>query len=263
MKRYLSKGPKDFFMIENSFIILEKINVKTEKMLWNQGINTWDDFLSAKTIRGISPKRKGHYDRFLKKAKLNLQHRNEAFFYQRFPLKEAWRLYDHFKDQAVYLDIETCRQDEITVVGLYNGDSPKVLIRGYNLDKRMILSALEGCKLIVTFNGSSFDIPLINRYYGGVIGSIPHLDLRYACAQVGLRGGLKRIEKEIGISRPEEVKDISGGDAVLLWKKWWATRNEKYLRQLIQYNMEDILNLKPLAEFVVNKLKSHFFEKNI
>jgi uncharacterized protein YprB with RNaseH-like and TPR domain len=193
-----------------------------------------------------------------------LQYRNEAYFYEHIPLKEIWRLYDYFKDDAVYLDIETSSYNTITVIGLYNGETSKFLVHGSNLDKEILKEAFYDCKMIVTFNGACFDIPVINRYFNNVIPSVPHLDLRFACSQIGLNGGLKKIEKEIGINRGEEVDGVTGGDAVLLWDLWKRTNERKYLDLLIEYNKEDIENLKPLAEYTVSKLKDKYsFDNNI
>ncbi|MFP4111783.1 MAG: ribonuclease H-like domain-containing protein [Candidatus Woesearchaeota archaeon] len=242
-------------MITHSFSFLEKINKKTEESLWSMGIKNWDDFISARSIKGMSSLRKGYYDRFLEKAKRNLEFRNEAFFFDRIPLKETWRLYDYFKDQAIYLDIETSSYNTITVVGLYDGSDSRILIHGFNLDKDTLKEALSDCKMIITFNGSCFDIPFIKRYFSEVVPSVPHLDLRFAASQLGLTGGLKNIEKQIGISRGDQVKDVRGGDAVVLWDMWKRTGDKKYLDILVEYNKEDIVNLKPLAEYVVSGLK--------
>jgi len=45
-------------MIQNSFIMLDRIGNITEKRIYGQGINDWDSFINAEKIGGISKKRK-------------------------------------------------------------------------------------------------------------------------------------------------------------------------------------------------------------
>ena len=54
------------------------------------------------------------------------------------PQSEHWRLYDWFREQAVFLDIETTglgRDSSITVVGLSDGYETKTMIKGINLKR--------------------------------------------------------------------------------------------------------------------------------
>ena len=93
-------------MIKRSFIILLGVSYNLEKSIWKQNIHSWDDFIFAKKIKGISDKRKVYYNLFLKKAKRELYNLNSEFFTKLLPSSEHWRLYDFFKDEAVFLDIE-------------------------------------------------------------------------------------------------------------------------------------------------------------
>ena len=95
------------FMIRNSFIFLDKIGEKREKLIWNQGIDGWDDFLD-RNILGISRYRKPFYDRQILKARENLYNDNSSYFTKILPLSDHWRLYNYFGEDAVFLDIETC-----------------------------------------------------------------------------------------------------------------------------------------------------------
>ena len=117
--------------------------------------------------------------------------------------------------------------------------------------------------MIVTFNGSSFDLPVINRYYPNTIPQIAHMDLRHVLAKVGYTGGLKSIEKQLGIKRAEVVRDVNGSDAVYFWNMYKATGQERYLELLVKYNEEDVVNLKPLADFAVEELGKRVFDEEI
>jgi hypothetical protein len=108
--------------------------------------------------------------------------------------------------------------------------------------------------MMVTFNGAAFDLPFIEKIYPGTLPNIPNLDLRYTTAKLGMTGGLKKIEKILGIERRKMIGDFTGGDAVTLWRRYKATGDDHYLNLLIEYNEEDIINLKKIAEHCVKQL---------
>ena len=234
-------------MIENSFIFLPGVKQKSEQKFWQQGVLSWDDFLSS-SIKGLSQARKDLFDLHLKEAKLHLKDGNEKFFAKTLPGGEQWRLFNEFKNEACYLDIETSGfYGDITVVGISDGVDAKTMVKGFNLDRDLLVKELSKYKLIVTFNGASFDLPVINKYFN-FKPDVLHVDLRFVCKKLGLVGGLKSIERQLNISRRKEVQDMSGEDAVYLWQMWKSTGERNYLDKLVMYNEEDILNLKPLAK---------------
>lgn len=242
-------------MLRESFIFLDGVGPKKESNIWSAGVSNWDSFLDSKKIEKLSPLSKGFYDRQLNKAKEAYAAEDTSFFAANFPLGQTWRLYKDFRDQAVFLDIETSGYyGDITVVGMYNGYETKTMVRGQNLDKELLRKSLASCKLLVTFNGASFDLPVIQRYFGNVIPSVPHIDLRHVCSKVGLTGGLKQIEKQMGVKRPKAVEGVSGEDAVYLWQQYKATGKQGYLETLVKYNEEDIVNLLPIADTTIARL---------
>lgn len=241
-------------MLENSFVLLPGVKQRTEQKFWKQEMNSWSDFIAAQQIKGISEARKERFDWHLKDAKLHLKEENEKFFAQALPSGEQWRLFDEFKDQACYLDIETSGYyGDITVVGISDGVDAKTMVKGFNLDRQLLMKELSKYKMIVTFNGASFDLPVIKKYFD-VKPTVPHVDLRFVCQKIGHVGGLKAIEKKLNIQRRKEVQDMSGEDAVYLWQMWKSTGNREHLDKLVWYNEEDILNLKPLAEKTIPEL---------
>lgn len=249
-------------MIRNSFIFLPRIGLRTEQNIWKSGIHSWNDFLQQKKVCGFSPYRKMQANRMVEKARKNLAEYNSQHFYGLLPNSEMWRIYDYFKDDACFLDIETSGYyGDITVIGLYDGYDTKTMVKGKNLNIHALKKELQRYKLLLTFNGSSFDLPVINRYYPRTIPAIPHIDLRHACAKLGLNGGLKKIEKKLKIKRADEVSDVTGEEAVYLWQQYRSTGESKYLDLLVQYNEEDIINLKPLADYAYKNLKEKFYKK--
>src|SRR3989338_6813359 len=160
-------------MITSTFIFLERIGNKLEQNIWKNEIYNWDDFLRRKNIEGLSRHRKIYYDRRILNARKALYNFDSSYFLSILPQSEMWRLYDFFKEDAVFLDIETTglskNEDDITVFGLYDGINTKIMIKGINLDFNALKKELQRYKLIVTFNGASFDIPFIEKRYPGLL----------------------------------------------------------------------------------------------
>lgn len=249
-------------MITHTFIFLDGIGRKTEQQLWQAGITDWNRFLDKERIFNISTKSKIYYDYELKSAKKALLENDSSYFAQKLHSTDTWRLFDYFKDEAVYLDIETTglsNHDYITVVGLFDGNETKTMVKDINLDAKKLAEMLLRYKLIITFNGSSFDLPMLAKKYpllANVFSQIPHIDLRHLCAEIGLTGGLKKIEREMNIKRNNFwVERLHGGDAAQLWRMWQGSRDEHYLKLLIEYNEEDIINLKQIMGHCYREMK--------
>ena len=246
-------------MITNSFIFLERVGNKLEQNIWNEGVHDWDDFLKRNEIKGLSRARKVYYDRKILNARKALYNFNSAYFNDLLPQPEMWRLYEFFREDAVFLDIETTglskNSDDITVFGLYDGINTKTMIKGINLDYSLLKKELQKYKLIVTFNGASFDLPFIEKRYPGLLPNIPNFDVLAITRRLGMKGGLKNIEKELTIKRSQLVDRFCGGDALTLWRMYKATGDEHYLNLLVEYNEYDIINLKIVAEHCVRRMK--------
>jgi uncharacterized protein YprB with RNaseH-like and TPR domain len=172
---------------------------------------------------------------------------------------EHWRLFDVFKNDAVCLDIETNGLSPnaggyVTLVGMYNGGGYKCFLRGENLTTDALNEELSKYKYLITFFGSVFDIPFLKSCFRGLKIDIPHFDLCFGARRIGLRGGLKKIEPYFGIQRHDEVKDMDGYDAVLLWQE--AERGCcRALNLLMRYNREDTVNLFGIADTIYKRLK--------
>ena len=246
------------YTITNSFIFLNRISYKREKSIWQQSIYNWDSFLNEEKIKGISKINKLKYDSHIKDAKRALNYDKVDFFNKWLPKREVWRLYDWLREDAIYLDIETDMFGKLNVISLSNGEEVKTFVRGLNLDFYLIRRILNSSKMVVTFNGSSFDIPIL-KHYIKFKDDIVHFDLRPAFIRLGYNTGLKRIERIFHIKRDYEVMDFSGIDALELWKCFHKEGNRDCLKLLVEYNRFDAINLKPLAEIAYEKLRKKVF----
>ncbi len=153
-----------------------------------------------------------------------------------------------------YLDIETTGlspwHNEITVIGIYicNGDATEFIqLIGEDITAESILDALKGVDIIHTYNGSRFDLPFIDsRLEINLAKLFKHCDLMYDCWNRNLYGGFKGVERQIGIER--KLTEINGYEAVRLWWRYVNDYDEKALGILLEYNKEDVFNLKCLKE---------------
>ena len=153
-----------------------------------------------------------------------------------------------------YLDIETTGlssyYDEITVIGIYlvkDGEGKVIQLVGDKVTKTKLLRALLGVKTIYTYNGSRFDLPFINFRLDVALEEVfHHHDLMFDCWQRNLYGGFKAVEQQLGI--PRQLQGIGGAEAVMLWWRYKIAHDQKALDLLLEYNREDVVNLKALRE---------------
>ena len=83
----------------------------------------------------------------------------------------------------------------------------------------------------------------------------------HTCKRINLSGGLKKIEKDLGIER--DLEDIDGREAIRLWKKYENNGNEQALEKLIKYNQYDTENLQELLETTHKRMTERFFKKHV
>ena len=245
-------------MLRNSFIFLKGFGYVKERRLWEQGILTWNDFLSVERIRGISKANKFKFDKMIEDAKSAFNNYDVDFFIKCFPKREFWRLYKWLKDYTVYLDIETDEFGRLLVISLYNGEFVRTFVRNFNLDFHALYNILNNAKMLVTFNGSSFDIPILRHYIK--IEKKVHFDLRPVFVRLGYNIGLKRIEKKFNIKRDEDIVDFRGKDALEFWKFFRTTGSKNALDLVIRYNRYDAVNLEKLADIAYELMRNKVFK---
>ncbi|MEW6586011.1 MAG: ribonuclease H-like domain-containing protein [Nitrospirota bacterium] len=155
---------------------------------------------------------------------------------------------------SAYLDIETTGlspvESELTVIGIYreNGTEGRVMqLVGDDISPDSLMAALDSVTRLYTYNGSRFDLPFIKaKLRVDLTECYSHEDLMYACWKKNLRGGLKSVERQLGIAR--ELTGVDGWMAVQLWWNYVNDGDRDALATLLKYNEEDVLNLKVLRE---------------
>lgn len=249
-------------MLKNTFIHIPGIGNITEQRLWESGIQHWDQCTGNHSIR-LSPTRMDTINTCLEQSYQHLKTGNLNYFSEHLPANLHWRFFPEFRDSIVYLDIETTGleswSNKITTIALYDGNSIYHYVNGQNLDD--FVDDIKKYKVIVTYNGKSFDVPFIESYFGITLNS-PHIDLRYILSSLGYTGGLKSCEIQLGMNRGD-LSGIDGYFAVLLWFEYQRNKNQKALETLLAYNIQDVLNLENLMVIAYNlKIKDTPFYEN-
>lgn len=246
-------------ILQNTFIHIPGIGQETEKSIWKNDILNWEEFMS--NYETLQLNRKEHIYHNLKLSQEAFEKKDHEFFAKNIPGNQQWRLYPHFK--PCFLDIETTGLDKfrnhITTIAIYDGENTKTYVQGINLEE--FKEDIQKYPLIITFNGRCFDIPFIEAQMNIKMNQ-PHIDLRWSLKELGYQGGLKRIERVLGISREAEIGDVSGLEAVRLWYRYKAG-NMQALETLLKYNEADVVNLKALMDLTYSKLKQKNFLEHI
>lgn len=239
-------------MLRRTFQHIPGVGPWREKDLWARGIATWDDFPAPGAGVAISSKKDEVARNRIREARQALDARDLRALAALLPPREHWRLYAEFGEQAVFFDIETDGVTNLkpTVVSLLDRTGLRVFIEGRNMEA--LPAALAESPIWVTFNGSCFDVPVLRRAFE-LAQPRAHLDLRFLCRRVGLKGGLKEIEDELGLGRPPHLRGVGGWDAVILWRAYERTGDVEALRFLVEYNAYDAINLRTLMDTVYNR----------
>lgn len=144
-----------------------------------------------------------------------------------------------------FLDIETSWQQTITVIGIYRSGQGTVQLVAPDISRERLLEALEGVDQIFTYNGKAFDLRVIHQHLGvNLSEQFVHRDLMFDCWKRKLKGGLKGVERLLGIHR--DTEGVDGRQALRLWDAWRGG-NDEALELLLRYNKEDCENLEILA----------------
>lgn len=250
-------------MLKHTFVHIPGIGLQTEKRLWRTGIRTWEEW-SPSAVEGRVGRNRSSVEEYIQASRDSLRQKNPRFFGDRLPANLQWRLFPDFRGETAYLDIETTGlsdwENAITTIALYDGKRVFYYINGENLHR--FPDDILRYAVLVTYNGKTFDIPFIERYFG-IRLECAHIDLRYVLHSLGLKGGLKGCERALGIRRGD-LEGVDGYFAVLLWQEYIQRKNFKALETLLAYNIADVLSLERLMITAYNlKIKDTPFFRGL
>ncbi len=239
--------------IKSTFIHLPNFGKKTEKELWEKGILSWEKYIQIEKESSLFFEESSSVLNESQKAYAN---KNIDFFSKTLAKQEYYRLALSFPEEVLFLDIETTGlssyYDYITMVGWSKKDKYGYYIYGLN-DISELKETINNSKIIVTFNGSIFDIPFLKAHFKDLKFPKAHIDLRFLSKSNGLEGGQKNIEEQIGFKRTKSLVQTNGFMATLLWDEYkWGRKTS--LEKLIAYNHSDIEGMKEILDYCINNI---------
>lgn len=182
-----------------------------------------------------------------------LQSFDASYFAQKLPKPFLWRAIPEFTDKTVFLDVETDGTEKITLIGIADKNQFRAFVLGID-DFEEARDWLEREAMVVTYNGNSFDLPVLRANFPKWRIPPLHIDLCPLLRRLGYKGGLKGVEAQLGIRRSPQTQGLNGWDAVRLWWMWCEYGDENSLNLLLQYNREDVVNLRTLLDFAYQQL---------
>jgi len=247
-------------LLRATFVHLPGIGAATEAELWRRGVRDWSSLARA----AAGPPRRGVADERIAAAlaasERALRDGDAAWFGRHLPEREHWRIYPGFPSRTAFLDIETTGlspyEGIVTVVTVHGGGSTRTFVAGEDLEE--LPAHLGRFPILVTFNGSRFDVPFLAATFPQLVVPPVHIDLRFVLYRLGLAGGLKRIEATLGLGDRSGVEGVDGLAAVRLWQEY-RRGNRSALDRLVRYNRADTVNLEPLLGYAVRELTARLW----
>lgn len=237
-------------MLRSTFQLVPGIGPRRERALWRAGVLDWEDYLRSGGDDPLSVA--------ISAAQNALAKGDIGTLAALVPAREHWRVFGAFPEAAVYLDIETSDDDAayagISAIGVLDERGPDLMLAGEGL--RRFPERASGWSMLVTFNGSSFDVPILLQAFPDWQLPACHVDLRHALGRVGHGGGLKAIESGLSrlrLSRPPHLTGIDGANACWLFRRGREGDREA-LRRFAEYNLYDVVNLRTLMAYAYNRL---------
>jgi hypothetical protein len=244
-------------MLEATFQLARGVGPAGERRLWRAGITSWGalgDAPRGAVARRAEPELRATVN----EAAGALARGDVGRLARLLPAGEHWRLLGAFGEGAAYLDIETgddvWGREGISAIGVLDRRGPRLLL---------FPALAREWTVLVTFNGLSFDVPILRRAFPDWTPPEAHVDLRHVLARAGHRGGLKAIEEELEelhLARPAHLRGIDGWDACALYRRG-REGDRRALRLFAEYNLYDTVNLRTLAAYAYNVLAAAEIEE--
>ncbi len=121
-----------------------------------------------------------------------------------------------------------------------------------------VQSALDGCEVLVTYNGKSFDVPLLNSRYvvngePPALNSFEHIDLLHLARRMWRdrleSRSLGSIEEHI-LETPRSGEDIPGWLVPTIYFDYIRSGDARPIRNVLYHNAMDIISLASLLNHV-------------
>lgn len=241
-------------MLEKRFRLFHGVGDKTERRLWSSGIETWDHVLEESNPGWVRGKIWDSLNEEIPKLQAAIDEDDITTLNNYLDSKTDWCAIPNFLGRIAFLDIETTGLspdlDQITTIAVYDGQNVHNFVKGENLSE--FPAYIQNFPAIATYYGKCFDVPFIEYHFNIEIRAL-HFDLCFLLRRLKLTGGLKKVERKVGLSRGN-LASLDGYKAVIMWYRYKRTENPKYLETLLAYNNEDAINLEYLLHYAYNHL---------
>ncbi len=235
-------------LLRRTFIHFGGVGPEREQKLWASGVADWDALATEASQIFKAGKRLDALRRGLDQSLEAWERRDLYFFHRALPPRERWRLIPADLDGIAYFDIEasgggmppSCHSTAIAFY--FRGE---VLQEHETHKKRALIERiLDEAAVLVTYNGASYDVPFLTAEFATPFHRA-HVDLCPWLRRLGLKGGLKGVQKALPHIHQRVSMDIDGYDAVRLWRLHESGEGGA-LETLLTYNAEDAIVLEPL-----------------
>ncbi len=247
-------------LLRATFVHLPGIGPATEAELWRRGVRDWAHLRAGFLPAGVRSAARTGLETAIAASERALADGDVGWFGRALPGREHWRIFPEFRTRTAFLDIETTGlspyEGIVTVVTVHGGGQTRSFVAGDDLEE--LPAHLARFPILVTFNGSRFDVPFLEVAFPQLIVPPVHIDLRFLLYRIGLAGGLKRIEATVGIGDRTGVEGVDGLEAVRLWQEY-RRGHRPALDRLVRYNRADTTNLEPLLDLAVDELSARLF----
>ena len=242
-------------MLQSTFQLGPGLGPRRERALWQSGIAHWSAVPDSPATRKLRMQ--------IDRARLSM--RDADALARLIPSREHWRMFAAFAEDAAYLDIET--SDDvighagISAIGIYDRQGAHLVLAGRDLDRFVELA--RNWKVLVTFNGLSFDVPILRSAFPEWRPPACHIDLRHLFPRLGLEGGLKSIERRLPclhLRRPAHLDGLDGWGASSLFRRG-RDGDRQALRTFAEYNLYDAVNLRTLMAWAYNRMVERELEE--
>ncbi|MBM4370192.1 MAG: ribonuclease H-like domain-containing protein [Deltaproteobacteria bacterium] len=251
-------------MLNETYLHLPGIGPQKEQRLWRHGHTSWSGIGDGSGVPWLGPRRAEIVARCVEEEQAGRWDTVAGLL----PPAEHWRALVRRRGRSplplrwLALDIETTGlrppYNHTTVIGLCGhatNHQPVALVAGEPDWAEPLADYLAMSEVLLTFNGRLFDVPFLEQDLRRHVLRFPpfHVDLFHALRRLGITGGLKRIQQQLGFRRDEDLEDLNGYAAVLLWQA--AQRGRAGAREtLVRYCLEDVVVLPRLAAFAYDRL---------
>ena len=276
-----------------TFLFASGVGERVERALWTSGVGCQqdaltrgDDLASAEVISVAQAA-------LLRRDLERVDGASFETLWDQVPSRHHWRLLEAFHGPIAALDFECDHEGQATVfsvavtgqptevylpaplIALFRHEAPRLMPGRYcegegfsTLDGEAIRllpwsreePVLDPNQLLLVFGGKRFDLGLLRQVRPDESEPRFVYDLLELSRRLRLRGGLKVVERSLGILRDDRIASLRGGDAIALWRRVSSGGDQAIwaLADLISYNRADAANLLTLLPALLKSSRKRF-----